>query len=152
MNYKKFMLLAINDADKYKYTAKPNPVVGAILLKEESIISSGYHEQYGCNHAEINAIENAKKNIGKMFKDFSFEIFFLNFTWSVNISHVTIHTCFCIIIIKHIINSRVFTIFRSITIKFFCIYFYHIQPPPIAPEHSSPCEKNLLGISHSCAR
>ena len=45
MNYKKFMLLAINDADKYKYTAKPNPVVGAILLKEESIISSGYHEQ-----------------------------------------------------------------------------------------------------------
>ena len=71
MNYKKFMLQAINDADKFKYTAKPNPVVGAILLKEESIISSGYHEQYGCNHAEINAIENAKKNIGKMFKDFS---------------------------------------------------------------------------------
>ena len=71
MNYKKFMLQAINDANKYKYTAKPNPVVGAILLKEESIISSGYHEQYGCNHAEINAIENAKKNIGKMFKDFS---------------------------------------------------------------------------------
>ena len=64
MNYKKFMLQAINDANKYKYTAKPNPVVGAILLKEESIISSGYHEQYGCNHAEINAIENAKKNIG----------------------------------------------------------------------------------------
>ena len=81
-----------------------------------------------------------------------FLIFFLNFTWSVNISHVTIHTCFCIIIIKHIIYSRVFTILRSITIKFFCIYFYHIQPPPIAPEHSSPCKKNLLGISHSCAR
>ena len=70
MNYKKFMLQVINDADKFKYTAKPNPVVGAILLKDESIISSGYHEQYGCNHAEINAIENAKKILEKCLKIF----------------------------------------------------------------------------------
>ena len=44
MNYEKFMLRAISNANLYKFTAKPNPVVGAILVKDEKIISEGYHE------------------------------------------------------------------------------------------------------------
>ncbi len=42
----------------------PNPYVGAIVFDEEKnkIISEGYHEEYGKNHAEVNAIENAKGN------------------------------------------------------------------------------------------
>ena len=71
MNYEKFMLQAITNANSFKYTAKPNPVVGAILLKDKKIISEGYHERFGENHAEINALEVAKKQIGKTFKDFS---------------------------------------------------------------------------------
>ena len=58
MNYEEFMLRAISKAEKYKYTAKPNPVVGAILLKDNEIISEGYHIRYGKNHAEINALIN----------------------------------------------------------------------------------------------
>ena len=65
------MLRAIKKADLFKYSAKPNPVVGAIVLKENEIISEGYHEIYGKNHAEINAIEEAKKYLGKRFEDFS---------------------------------------------------------------------------------
>ena len=65
------MLRAIRKADLFKYSAKPNPVVGAIVLKENEIISEGYHEIYGKNHAEINAIEEAKKYLGKRFEDFS---------------------------------------------------------------------------------
>ena len=38
MNYEKFMLRAITNANYFKYTAKPNPVVGAILVKDEQII------------------------------------------------------------------------------------------------------------------
>ncbi len=71
MNYEEIMLRAISEAEKYKYTAKPNPVVGAILLKNEEIISEGYHENYGKNHAEINAIINANKQKNKKFNDFS---------------------------------------------------------------------------------
>ena len=56
MNYEELMLRAIKKADKYRHTAKPNPVVGAIIFKENEIISEGYHEAYGENHAEINAI------------------------------------------------------------------------------------------------
>ena len=58
MNYEDFMLRAITEAGRNKYTAKPNPVVGAILVKNNEIISEGYHEKFGENHAEINAIDN----------------------------------------------------------------------------------------------
>ena len=71
MIYGDLMLRAIKKADLFKYSAKPNPVVGAIVLKENEIISEGYHEIYGKNHAEINAIEEAKKYLGKRFEDFS---------------------------------------------------------------------------------
>ena len=60
MNYVKLMKRAISLADQYKYTAKPNPVVGCIIVKGKEIISEGAHEKFGCNHAEINAINSAK--------------------------------------------------------------------------------------------
>ena len=71
MNYEEIMLRAISEAERYKYTAKPNPVVGAILIKDKEIISEGYHLKYGKNHAEINAIINAGKHKNKKFNDFS---------------------------------------------------------------------------------
>ena len=71
MNYEEIMLRAISEAGKYKYTAKPNPVVGAILVKDKEIISEGYHVRYGKNHAEINALINAHKHKNKKFNDFS---------------------------------------------------------------------------------
>ena len=71
MNYEDLMLRAITGAGRNKYTAKPNPVVGAILVKNNEIISEGYHEKFGENHAEINAIFQAKKLINKKFTSFS---------------------------------------------------------------------------------
>ncbi len=71
MNYEELMLRAITKAEKYKYTAKPNPVVGAIIVNGNEIISEGYHEKYGENHAEVNAIEQAYKYKGKKFQSFS---------------------------------------------------------------------------------
>ena len=65
------MLRVIKKANQLKYTTKPNPVVGAIIFKANKVISEGYHEMYGGNHAEINAIEEAQKHHGKKFKDFS---------------------------------------------------------------------------------
>ncbi len=71
MSYEDLMLHAITQANKYKFTAKPNPVVGAILVHRNKIISEGYHEKYGSNHAEINAINNAKIHLGNKFNSFS---------------------------------------------------------------------------------
>ena len=70
MNYADLMKRAISLAGVHKYTAKPNPVVGAILVKDDLIISEGAHQRYGMEHAEVNAINNAKKHIGKTFQSF----------------------------------------------------------------------------------
>ena len=42
----------------------PNPYVGAIIYDEKKgeIISTGYHKLFGSDHAEVNAINNAKGN------------------------------------------------------------------------------------------
>ena len=71
MSYEEIMLRAIQKAERFKHTAKPNPVVGAILLKNNEIISEGYHEKFGDNHAEINAMLNAEKFKGEKFNSFS---------------------------------------------------------------------------------
>ena len=39
----------------------PNPMVGAVVVKNGKIIGKGYHRFFGGAHAEINAIENAGK-------------------------------------------------------------------------------------------
>ena len=70
MNYVGYMKRAISNADAFKFTAKPNPVVGALLIKDNQIISQGEHEIFGSCHAEINAIERAKKELGNTFNSF----------------------------------------------------------------------------------
>lgn len=41
----------------------PNPMVGAVIVKNGEIISEGYHEYFGGPHAEIKAIENADQDL-----------------------------------------------------------------------------------------
>jgi len=41
----------------------PNPLVGAVIVKDGEIIGEGYHECYGRAHAERNAVKNATKDI-----------------------------------------------------------------------------------------
>src|SRR5919197_240789 len=37
----------------------PNPVVGAVLVKDDRVVGEGWHEEYGGPHAEVNAIAAA---------------------------------------------------------------------------------------------
>ena len=40
----------------------PNPMVGAVIVKEGRVIGTGYHEQFGAPHAEINALASCKES------------------------------------------------------------------------------------------
>ena len=40
---------------------RPNPLVGAVVVYNESIIGEGFHQQYGKAHAEVNAINAVEK-------------------------------------------------------------------------------------------
>ena len=41
----------------------PNPMVGAVLVKDGRIIGKGYHEYFGGPHAEVNAINNSSESV-----------------------------------------------------------------------------------------
>lgn len=41
----------------------PNPLVGAVIVKDNRIIGEGYHEYFGGPHAEVNAFKNAKEDV-----------------------------------------------------------------------------------------
>jgi diaminohydroxyphosphoribosylaminopyrimidine deaminase/5-amino-6-(5-phosphoribosylamino)uracil reductase len=43
----------------------PNPMVGAVIVKERQVVGKGYHKKYGNPHAEVMAIRDAKdRSIG----------------------------------------------------------------------------------------
>lgn len=57
-----YMKRAMELAEKGRGRTNPNPMVGAVIVKENRIIGEGYHEAYGTNHAEVNAFESANED------------------------------------------------------------------------------------------
>lgn len=56
-----FMNLAIKLAEKAKNKTNPNPMVGALVVKNGRILGKGYHEKSGFAHAEVVALDEAGK-------------------------------------------------------------------------------------------
>ena len=56
MTDQEYMLRAIQLAKKGEGWTNPNPMVGAVIVKDGQIIGEGYHKKYGELHAERNAI------------------------------------------------------------------------------------------------
>ncbi len=56
MTEEQYMLRAIELAKKGEGFTNPNPLVGAVIVKDGKIIGEGYHARYGELHAERNAI------------------------------------------------------------------------------------------------
>ena len=57
----KYMRMAIELAKKGAGAVNPNPMVGAVVVKNEEVIGEGYHKFFGGPHAEVYALENAGK-------------------------------------------------------------------------------------------
>ena len=55
-----FMKLALRLARRGAGWVSPNPMVGAVLVKDGRVISTGYHRRYGGDHAEVDAIKRSK--------------------------------------------------------------------------------------------
>lgn len=52
MYMRRCLQLAVNGLGR----VRPNPLVGCVVVKDGCIISEGYHQEYGHNHAERNAL------------------------------------------------------------------------------------------------
>jgi diaminohydroxyphosphoribosylaminopyrimidine deaminase/5-amino-6-(5-phosphoribosylamino)uracil reductase len=58
-----FMQLALELAEKGRGRTSPNPMVGAVLVKDGRVVGRGYHQRAGGPHAEVNAIDNAGERV-----------------------------------------------------------------------------------------
>ena len=56
-----YMQRAIFLAKKGAGFVNPNPMVGAVIVKDGRIIGEGYHKKYGQLHAERNALKDCKE-------------------------------------------------------------------------------------------
>ena len=56
------MQLAIELARKGEGKVNPNPMVGAVIVRDGKVIGEGYHENYGEGHAEVNAFKSLKED------------------------------------------------------------------------------------------
>ncbi len=54
-----YMAHALQLAGRGRYTARPNPMVGCVLVRDGEIVGEGWHRQAGAAHAEINALNDA---------------------------------------------------------------------------------------------
>lgn len=57
-----YMTKAIALAKKGRGKVNPNPMVGAVIVKNGQIIGEGYHKAYGLGHAEVNAFSTCKES------------------------------------------------------------------------------------------
>lgn len=58
---KDYMRLALSLARRGLGSTSPNPMVGAVLVKQEHLIGRGWHRRPGQPHAEIEAIQDARR-------------------------------------------------------------------------------------------
>ena len=58
----KYMRRAIELAKKGAGKVSPNPLVGAVIVKEGRIIAEGYHKKYGELHAERDAFSKLSES------------------------------------------------------------------------------------------
>jgi diaminohydroxyphosphoribosylaminopyrimidine deaminase/5-amino-6-(5-phosphoribosylamino)uracil reductase len=54
-----FMKMALELAKQGRGYTSPNPMVGAVVVKDGRIVGKGYHTGPGQAHAEVNAIDDA---------------------------------------------------------------------------------------------
>ncbi len=59
----RYMRLALKLARRGLGKTSPNPMVGAVIVKDGRIISQGYHKAFGADHAEVAALKNAKEDV-----------------------------------------------------------------------------------------
>ena len=73
MEYANYIAHCIEIAQKGAYFVAPNPMVGAVLVRnsDETILAEGYHERYGEGHAEVNCFAEAERRMakGESYKD-----------------------------------------------------------------------------------
>ena len=55
----RFMSMALEEAQKGRGFTNPNPMVGAVIVRDGQVLAKGYHHRCGEGHAEVEAFKAA---------------------------------------------------------------------------------------------
>tara|TARA_B100000989_G_scaffold170333_1_gene127600 strand:- start:37483 stop:38511 length:1029 start_codon:yes stop_codon:yes gene_type:complete len=61
-NAEYYMGMALKLAELGRFTTQPNPMVGCVIVKDETVVGTGFHIRAGEPHAEIHALNMAGSN------------------------------------------------------------------------------------------
>jgi len=59
--HEQFMSLALRLARRAQGQTSPNPMVGAVIVRNGRVVGTGYHRRAGSPHAEVEALRNARR-------------------------------------------------------------------------------------------
>lgn len=62
MTDQEYMRLALELAERGRGWVNPNPMVGAVIVKDDRIIGQGWHHRYGDLHAERDALKSCSES------------------------------------------------------------------------------------------
>jgi len=65
----RYLEQAIGLAEQGRGRTSPNPLVGAVIVRESQILGTGHHVGPGHDHAEVAAIKDALRRAGQPFSD-----------------------------------------------------------------------------------
>src|SRR5437868_4336819 len=54
-----WMKRALELAERGRGQVEPNPLVGAVVVRDGQVVGEGWHQHYGAAHAEVNALAEA---------------------------------------------------------------------------------------------
>src|SRR5437764_13856206 len=54
-----WMRRALELAERGRGSVEPNPLVGAVVVRDGRVVGEGWHQKYGEAHAEVNALAAA---------------------------------------------------------------------------------------------
>ncbi len=63
MDDRRYMKLALRLAERGAGYTSPNPLVGAVIVRDGKVLGEGWHKKYGDLHAERNAIISASESL-----------------------------------------------------------------------------------------
>src|SRR5215218_502209 len=55
------MCRALAEAERGRGTVEPNPMVGAVVVRDGRLVGFGHHERFGGPHAEVMALARARE-------------------------------------------------------------------------------------------
>ena len=53
-----YMQMALSLAAKGRGRTLPNPMVGAVVMRDGRVVGRGWHASFGGPHAEVNALQS----------------------------------------------------------------------------------------------